>query len=249
MEPSSDGTGTGFPPPVRGARIGRRVFLGLAGLAGAGVVTGGAVPGLVGRALDGVAPASGTSLTDLIPGANRFRIYTVTGSLPRLAPAAYTLHLTGEVQRPMALSYAELLALPRTRLVRDFQCVTGWRVPDVHWEGVLLRDLLDHVGLRSTARAVQFLSFDGVYTDTLTLDQARRSDVLVAYRFEGGPLPVEHGGPVRLYVAPMYGYKSVKWLGAIRAVSHPSPGYWENAGYAVNAWIGSSNGRSDAPVS
>ena len=58
----------------------------------------------------------------------------------------------------------------------------------------------------------------------------------------------EHGGPVRLYVAPMFGYKSLKWLSAIKVVDQVVPGYWEQNGYSQNAWIGSSNGRSDQPV-
>ncbi len=64
----------------------------------------------------------------------------------------------------------------------------------------------------------------------------------------GGPITAEHGGPVRLYVAPMYGYKSLKWLSEIRVVDKVEPGFWEQNGYAVNAWVGASNGRSDAPI-
>ena len=56
------------------------------------------------------------------------------------------------------------------------------------------------------------------------------------------------GVPVRLYVAPMYGYKSLKWLQRITLDAAPRPGYWEHQGYDVNAWIGRSNGRSDEPA-
>jgi DMSO/TMAO reductase YedYZ molybdopterin-dependent catalytic subunit len=47
----------------------------------------------------------------------------------------------------------------------------------------------------------------------------------------------------------MYGYKSCKWLSEIRVVNSVVPGYWENLGYDVDAWVGRSNGRSDAPTS
>ena len=53
----------------------------------------------------------------------------------------------------------------------------------------------------------------------------------------------DHGGPVRLYVAPMYGYKSVKWLSGIE-VTEDVPGYWEHRGYDVDGFVGSSNGRT-----
>jgi DMSO/TMAO reductase YedYZ molybdopterin-dependent catalytic subunit len=132
-----------------------------------------------------------------------------------------------------------------TALTRDFQCVTGWRVSDVRWRGVRLRDLLDQAGVQTGARAVRFTSFDGAYTESLTLAQARRDDVIVAYELEGNPLSSAHGGPVRLYVAPMYGYKSLKWLDSIELVASVDPGYWEQRGYDLDAWVGRSNGRDD----
>jgi len=115
----------------------------------------------------------------------------------------------------------------------------------VQWRGVRLADLLDRAGVTADARAVRFTSFDGAYTESLTLEQARRRDVIVAYELEGAPLSSTHGGPVRLYVAPMYGYKSLKWLDTIDVVDKVVPGYWENRGYDVDAWVGRSNGRSD----
>jgi DMSO/TMAO reductase YedYZ molybdopterin-dependent catalytic subunit len=54
-----------------------------------------------------------------------------------------------------------------------------------------------------------------------------------------------HGGPVRLYVVPMYGYKSIKWLDGIEVMDELRLGYWEQLGYDVDAWVGGSNGRSD----
>jgi len=189
-----------------------------------------------------------TGLTSLIPAGNTFRFYSITGDEPQRTSSDYTLTIDGLVERPATLSLADLNAMPQTALVKDFQCVTGWRVPDVHWSGVALPDLLDHVGVQKGATALQFTSFDGAYTESLTLQQARRRDVLVATQMLGGPVSKAHGGPVRLYVAPMYGYKSCKWLGGIKLTSRVIPGFWENNGYDVDAWVGKSNGRSDAPT-
>ena len=142
--------------------------------------------------------------------------------------------------------------MPPTALTKDFQCVTGWRVHDVKWRGVRVADLLDRAGVQPRGKAVVFGSFDGAYTESLTLDQARRDDVIVAYQLDGKPISSLHGGPVRLYVAPMYGYKSLKWLERIEvvdALDDPTdPGFWENNGYDTDAWVGMSNGRSDAPT-
>ena len=228
--------------------VGRRLFLGMVGLGGLGVVVGATVQRGVGAALRTVVPASGGGVGGLIPGAETFRIYTVTDGYPPMSPSAYRLKVSGLVNTPLDLSLADLQAMPRTDLVKDFQCVTGWRVPQVHWSGVLLSAVLARAGVQTSARALAFDSFDGVYTESLTLDQASRPDVIVAYGFEGGGVSTEHGGPVRLYVAPMYGYKSAKWLSGIRVVSDVQPGYWEQQGYDVDGWIGRSNGRSDRPV-
>ncbi len=213
----------------------------MVGVGALGIVFGAKVQRVVGDAL-------GSGLGGLLPGGDRFRIYTITNSFPSISDARYRLTISGLVDRPTTFSLSDLHAMPRTRLVKDFQCVTGWRVPDVHWEGVRLSDVLDAAGLRADARALEFDSYDGLDTESLTLEQARRPDVIVAYRMLGAPITTEHGGPVRLYVAPMYGYKSLKWLSAIRVVENAQPGYWEQNGYSTDAWVGGSNGRSDQPI-
>jgi DMSO/TMAO reductase YedYZ molybdopterin-dependent catalytic subunit len=172
----------------------------------------------------------------------------VTGGFPSKSKADYRLRVKGLVERPFTLTYDELVALPPTRLKRDFQCVTGWRVDGVHWQGVLLRDLLDRAVVKPEGTALKFTSFDGTYTESLTLDQARRSDVIVAYKLDGDDISSRHGGPVRLYVAPMYGYKSCKWLDGIEVTAKVDQGYWEDYGYDIDGWVGKSNGRDDNPT-
>jgi hypothetical protein len=210
--------------------VGRRVFLGMIGLGAAGILFGAAVQDKVGQAL-------GSGLASLLPGGDRFVIYSVSGSFPTISPDEYRLEVSGLVERRLDLTLADLEKMPSVRLVKEFQCVTGWRVPDVHWEGVRLGDILDTAGVRHGAVALAFESYDGVDTESLTLEQARLPDVIVAYRMLGGPITVEHGGPVRLYVAPMFGYKSLKWLSAIRVVDAVEPGFWEQNGYPVNGWL------------
>jgi DMSO/TMAO reductase YedYZ molybdopterin-dependent catalytic subunit len=228
----------------RETAVGRRVFLGLAAFAATGVVFGTQVQGWLERNVGPVLAKDPTGILSLLP-IGRFRIYSVTSNLPDRSRAEYRLHVRGLVDRETTLTFAELAAMPKTHLVRDFQCVTGWRVPQVPWAGVRLADVLDQAGVRPEARAVRFVSFDGAYSESLTLSQARRHDVLVAYELEGEPLSSEHGGPARLYVAPMYGYKSCKWLDTIELTRAVEPGYWEQRGYDVDGWVGRSNHRSD----
>jgi DMSO/TMAO reductase YedYZ molybdopterin-dependent catalytic subunit len=224
-----------------GSPIGRRVFLGLIGAGAAGVLFGSKLQDF----LAGHTPKAASFL----PIGDHFRFYTVTSGFPKRAPQDYRLTVKGLVQRPFTLTYDELRAMPPTMITKDFQCVTGWRVHNVRWTGVRLSHLLDKAGVQPTAKALRFTSFDGVYTESLTLDQARRDDVMVAYDLEGKPLSSDHGGPARLYVAPMYGYKSCKWLDGIEVVDRVIPGYWENDGYDVDGWVGRSNGRDDQPTS
>jgi DMSO/TMAO reductase YedYZ molybdopterin-dependent catalytic subunit len=227
-----------------GAPVGRRVFLGLVGLGAFGVLFGAQAQDWLERVVGPLIAKDGTGLASLLP-IGRFRIYTVTGDLPSRSRDRYQLRVKGLVDQEVTLSYADILAMPATALTRDFQCVTGWRVHDVEWKGVRLSDVLDRAGVSPEARAVRFTSFDGAYSESLTLDQARRDDVLVAYELEGSPLSDEHGGPVRLYVAPMYGYKSLKWLDSIVLTKDVQEGYWEVRGYDVDGWVGRSNGRDD----
>ncbi|HVB26549.1 MAG TPA: molybdopterin-dependent oxidoreductase [Mycobacteriales bacterium] len=236
------------PDPARpGTPVGRRVFLGLVALGAGSVVAGGPLSRTLSRFQQAVAAHDPTGLSGLIPGGG-WRYYTVTGGFPSVVAADYRLLVTGLVQRPLQLSLADLTGRPREVLVRDFQCVTGWRVPHVRWAGVPLATLLHEAGLAPGAGAVQFRSFDGVYTESLTLAEALRPDVLVADTFEHGPVPRAHGGPVRMLVAPMYGYKSCKWLAEIKVVPTVIPGYWEHYGYDQEGWVGRSNGRSDVPT-
>ncbi|MDQ3896854.1 MAG: molybdopterin-dependent oxidoreductase [Actinomycetota bacterium] len=230
---------------MEGTPVGRRVVLGMMGTGLAGILFGSRAADLLERVVAPIAARDGTGLLSLFP-VGRFRIYTVTGRLPSRSDEEYRLNVGGFVESPVTFTLDDLKAMPATRLTRDFQCVTGWRVHDVKWTGVRLADLLDQAGVKDGARGVRFSSFDGSYTDTLTMDQARRDDVIVAYEMEGKPVTSAHGGPARLYVAPMYGYKSVKWLETIEvSEAMPRAGYWEVRGYDVDAWVGTSNGRSD----
>ena len=235
--------------PVDGAPVGRRVVLGLLVLGALGIVGGARLQTGLSAVLAPVEARDPTGLVALFPLGNTFRYYSVTGGVDEQTARDYRLTVSGLVRQPGRHTLADLRAMPQTELVRDFQCVTGWRVPDVPWTGVQLGHLLDLAGPAPEATAVRLTSFDGTYTESLTLQQARRPDVLVALRMLDGPVTHDHGGPVRLYVAPMYGYKSLKWLSGIEVTRDVVPGYWEDRGYSVDGWVGSSNGRGDDPTS
>ena len=221
----------------QGAPVGRRAVLGLLGLGAVGVVGGQWAQNGLARVLGPIEERDPTGLVSLIPLGDTFRFYSVTGSVPKRTATTYRLTVSGLVTHPATYSLSGLYAMPQTMLVRDFQCVTGWRVPQVHWAGVQLSALLDRAEPSASARAVRFSSFDGTYTESLTLDGARRSDVIVALQMLGGPVTHDHGGPVRMYAGGMYGYKSTKWLSGIELTDREVPGYWEPRGYDIDGVI------------
>jgi DMSO/TMAO reductase YedYZ molybdopterin-dependent catalytic subunit len=220
-----------------GTPIGRRAALGLIALGTAGVLGGNWLQNRLTSLLGPIEEKDPTGLISLLPLGQTFRLYSVTGAVPVRTAATYRLDVFGKVDRPARYTLADLESLPRTDLVRDFQCITGWRVPQVHWSGVPLSTVLDRVRPSAQATAVRFHSFDGTYTESLPLAEARRPDVLVALRMLGAPVTHEHGGPVRMYAASMYGYKSTKWLSGIELTSAEIPGYWEHRGYPLDGSI------------
>jgi DMSO/TMAO reductase YedYZ molybdopterin-dependent catalytic subunit len=169
-----------------------------------------------------------------------FEIYETSG-IPNLTEADYRLSVGGLVRMPQTLTLADVLAMPRTRVVRDYHCVTGWSVPRVAWTGVKLSDFLATVNPDSSAGYVLFASADGSYTESVDMQQAHLPDVLLGYELNDKPLSAEQGFPLRLVIPEMYGFKYIKWVNKITLSADLVPGYWENRGYAVDAWLGPSS--------
>ncbi|MCI3922531.1 molybdopterin-dependent oxidoreductase [Paenibacillus sp. TRM 82003] len=169
-------------------------------------------------------------------GEGSFRIYTVT-PIPKFDPARWEFTVNGLVDRPLRYDWESFVELARSVQVSDFHCVTGWSVYHVTWEGISLKTFLELAGVQTKAKYVKFYSGDGVYTDALTLEQAKLDDVMVAALIDGKPIPDDLGGPVRLVVPKMYAYKSVKWLQGVELIEEEHIGYWEVRGYDVDAWV------------
>jgi DMSO/TMAO reductase YedYZ molybdopterin-dependent catalytic subunit len=222
-----------------GRPIGRRAFLGIVGLGLTSLAWGGTAMDIVAKSTLLVPE----SLRAALPFGKGWRIYAVNPPYPQFDPATWRLRIDGLVERPQTLTYADLRALPRARQTSDFVCVTGWSVDDVRWAGVRFEDLLAVARPLPQARALRFISAEEPYEDTLTLDQARVPDALLAYEMDGAPLERKHGAPARLVMPQMYGYKGVKWVDRIVVTDRVEDGYWQQRGYDRDAWIGGSNGR------
>ena len=229
--------------------VGRRIFLGMLGAGAAGLVL--TQYGFRGDDADAGTVAESVPLGSMdiesreaaegyhpnIVTSERFRYYSV-GYAPDYNPRTWRMRLDGEgLNRHLTLKLDDLEAFPNTALKATFRCVTGWRVRDCLWRGVRVRDLIDAVGQNGRAKFVTFYSGDGVYTDSLTISEARHDHAILAWELNGRPLIHEQGSPLRLVFPDMYGYKNVKWVQRVEVKSHRDVGFWEQQGWDIEAWV------------
>lgn len=147
-----------------------------------------------------------------------------------LALADFVLKVSGLVENSASFNSEELLKMPSSTLTKDFHCVTRWSRFDLTWTGVSFKYLADLVKPKSIAKHVIFSSRDG-YTTNVSLEDCLHEDVLIAYRLEGADIPLLHGGPVRMVIPHLYGWKSAKFLAEIAFSDQDTPGFWETRGY------------------
>ncbi len=121
-------------------------------------------------------------------------------------------------KHPRTIVWKALDSLPRVKLKVPLICqIFNWSEM-VEWEGIRLVDFLDFLKVETHPEGYYAIySRDGIYFEILSRDEARDARVLLAYGLNGASLPEAHGAPLRLVVPFLQGYKSVKWVGAIRA--------------------------------
>jgi DMSO/TMAO reductase YedYZ molybdopterin-dependent catalytic subunit len=128
-------------------------------------------------------------------------------------------------------SWAEFEALPQTRVDVDIHCVTSWSKLDTNWQGVTIDTLLEAAGLSAAPVPFAIFHCDGGYTTNLPVEDLTAGRAMIATRYEGQPLPPEHGGPARLLVPHLYFWKSAKWVRRLQFAESDQPGFWESLGY------------------
>lgn len=151
----------------------------------------------------------------------------------------YRLLVTGEVKRPLRLTYSEVVDRENFEKVVRLNCVEGWSV-DILWEGVRLVDLLEEAGYDEDAAIVIFRCEDG-YSTSLPLSFVRDRDILLAHKMNGVRLPEERGFPFQVVAEDKWGYKWAKWVTEIEVSDDRDfEGYWERRGYDNKADLPSS---------
>ncbi len=149
---------------------------------------------------------------------------------PHLVPEKWTMTVDGLVDSPTTWTWRELHALPGSTYFGDIHCVTTWSKLDTTFAGVSVDTLLAAARPVGDAAYVMAHSTTG-YTTNLPLADVSDGRAWVVWEYDGRPLPVEHGGPVRLLVPHLYFWKSAKWVTRLELMPHDRPGFWEQNGY------------------
>lgn len=175
--------------------------------------------------------------------------------VPHLDPETYRLEVGGLVRRPLTLTLEDVRARPKITEPVMMECAGTGRSHAPHrtvfvpwfdgaigcaeWTGTPLGPILEEAGLLEEAVEVLFTGRDrgveqGVeqnFERSLSLEEARRDGVMLAYEVNGVPLPPQHGAPLRLVVPDWYGMASVKWLRSITAIGEPFDGFQQGNQY------------------
>jgi DMSO/TMAO reductase YedYZ molybdopterin-dependent catalytic subunit len=180
--------------------------------------------------------------------------------IPKIDRDAWWLHVEGEVEKPFAINYEELVELESLTVPVTLECAGNNRnflepkvkgvqwhlgaVGTAEWTGVPLSALLERALVRPRAREVILEGADGgiledaksppgelKFARSIPLNKAR-ADVVLAYKMNGKELPPEHGFPLRAIVPGWYAMASIKWLQRIIIIDQPFTGYYQTMDYA-----------------
>lgn len=151
--------------------------------------------------------------------------------------ADWRVQVTGLVARPLALSMADIRAMPQRTQITRHDCVEGWSAIG-QWTGPQLRRILAAAGLRDGARYIVFRCADRIgdalYYESCDLVDALHPQTIMAWALNDAVLPIANGAPLRLRIERQLGYKHAKYVQAIEAVASLDAigagkgGYWED---------------------
>jgi DMSO/TMAO reductase YedYZ molybdopterin-dependent catalytic subunit len=138
----------------------------------------------------------------------------MTGTVQQIDLESYRLEVSGKVDRPLSLTYDDLRCLPKVEVKAILEC-PGLFVDEATWAGAPIREVLALAGMQEGATNLALFSADG-YVKSLTISEELSETAFLAYEWEGEPLPILHGFPVRAVLPGVSGGSWVKWLVAIR---------------------------------
>lgn len=174
--------------------------------------------------------------------------------------AAWRLQILGHLEKPLQLSFAQLLSdFAPVTVTAVNQCAGNSRsrfsprVPGSQWgngamacgqwTGVRLRDLLSRAGVKKGALQVQFAGLDqgagpegsgaARFLKSLDLASDAMDEAILAYACNGEPLPLLNGFPLRLVVPGYFATYWVKALSVIRVLNQVDDNFWMKTAYRI----------------
>jgi DMSO/TMAO reductase YedYZ molybdopterin-dependent catalytic subunit len=183
--------------------------------------------------IDGVSPF-------VTPVDDFYRIDTAI-VVPQVSRESWRLRIAGMVDRPLELTFDDLLRREQVERYVTLSCVSnpvgGDLVGNAVWQGVLLADVLREAGVHPGAEQLVSRSIDGWTCGTPVAAVLDGRDAMLAIGQNGEPLRADHGYPVRMVVPGLYGYVSAtKWVTEIELTTWDAfDAYWVPRGWAKQA--------------
>ncbi len=154
---------------------------------------------------------------------------------PVVQEADWRLRVEGLVNTPKEYTLQELRAYDAKDQFITMSCISnpvgGELISTTRWTGVPLQKLLPEWGLEDNATHLRISSADGFF-EYVALDDVRNDErITLNYAWDGVPLQIQHGFPLRIFIPDHYGMKQPKWIETVEAVDAWAPGYW-----VVRSW-------------
>ena len=156
------------------------------------------------------------------------------GETPIVDTKDWRFRVWGEVEEEITWTWDDFMKFPQTTIHADFHCVTRWSRFDDDWTGVLFKDLIKFIKVKAAAKFVMQHAYGG-YTTNNSMEVMLNEDVIFAHTFNGEPLLVKHGGPMRVFTPRRYAWKGAKWVNGLEFMAKDRPGFWEQNGYDTPA--------------
>lgn len=184
-----------------------------------------------------VQPAPGTR-PEFTPLENHYRI-DISTIPPSINGETWRLKIGGLVEKPLEVTLDQIRGYEQMHQFVTLSCISnpvaGDLIGTTRWTGVNLQKILPDWKLQPNATHLKISAADGFW-EVVSLEQINQDGrIMLAYAFDGVPLPEKHGFPLRIYIPGVYGMKQPKWIQSIEAIDHWEEGYWLVRGWDKEA--------------
>ena len=196
------------------------------------------------NANDPIMPAPGTR-PEYTPLKDHYKVF-LRSQPTRIDGETWTLPIMGLVENPVSLSILDIRSRYESRdQFVTLSCISGRVGTDListtQWTGVSVQDILTDVKPKPDAKYLYITSGDGFY-ESVSLDLINSDDrIMLCHSWDGNPLPIDHGFPLRIWLPDRYGMKQPKWITGIEVRSELTQGYWVERGWDAVARVESTS--------